>query len=110
MRLPLAMLFTLAFFPLTLTAASSNGRSSAVSEGFSPHDLSGVWTGAQEADTFSIGDLLLTSRAAEKFHSVKQGYIPHSSALSNGSNSSFAANAGILLYVQSTMWNWRGYV
>ncbi len=82
-RLPLAMLFTLAFFPLRLAVASSNRRSSAASEGFSPRDLSGVWSGAQEADTFSNRDLPLTPWAAERFRSVKPGYGPHASALSN---------------------------
>lgn len=81
--LPLAILLTLGFFPFDLTAASSPRRSSAAFRQFSPRDLSGVWSGVQEADTFSGGDLPLKPWAAEKFRSVKPGYGPHASALSN---------------------------
>lgn len=45
-------------------------------------DLSGVWSGREDADTFSPKDPPLQPWAEAKFTSVKPGYGPHASALS----------------------------
>jgi hypothetical protein len=45
-------------------------------------DLSGVWSGKQNADTFSANEPPLQAWAEAKFKSVKPGYGPHASALS----------------------------
>jgi hypothetical protein len=45
-------------------------------------DLSGVWSGRQNADTFSPNEPPLQAWAEAKFKSVKPGYGPHASALS----------------------------
>jgi hypothetical protein len=46
-------------------------------------DLFGVWSGRENADTFSPKDPPLQAWAEAKFRSVKPGYGPHASALSD---------------------------
>ncbi len=83
-RLRFAMVSAaLAFFLLPSVAASKDGRPAKTTSGFSARDLSGVWVGNEDADTFSTGELPLKPWAAEKFRTVKPGYGPHASALSN---------------------------
>jgi hypothetical protein len=45
-------------------------------------NLSGVWSGRQNSDTFTPNDTPLQAWAEAKFKSVKPGYGPHASALS----------------------------
>ena len=46
-------------------------------------DFSGIWSGRESADTFSTKDPPMQPWAEVKFQSVKPGYGPHASALSD---------------------------
>ena len=69
--------------PFMLTGASSDLGEPERSSVSSTRDLSGIWSGDQNADTFSAIDPPLTPWAEAKFRSVKPGYGPHASALSD---------------------------
>jgi len=82
MRLVLATCLALAFSPRSAFEASADGRVSKVPQQ-SERDLSGVWSGSPNADTFNQADPLLTTWAEDKFKAIKPGYGPHASALSD---------------------------
>jgi hypothetical protein len=67
-----------------LVSAQTTGRTTAAEArvSASSRELSGVWSGGQ-ADTFSPNDPPLQAWAEAKFRSVKPGYGPHASALSD---------------------------
>lgn len=82
LSLALAALLTPAFSaPLTSARPASEGASKPQQE--PGRDLSGIWSGSQNADTFSPGDPPLTPWGQQKFKTVKPGYGPHASALSD---------------------------
>jgi hypothetical protein len=83
LRLSFAVLTALVLAPLILTAASRDVGPAKRSAASSIRDLSGIWSGDQSADTFSPTDPPLTPWAEAKFRSVKPGYGPHASALSD---------------------------
>jgi hypothetical protein len=68
-----------------LVSAQTTGRTTAAEArvSASSRELSGVWSGRQNADTFSPNDPPLQAWAEAKFRSVKPGYGPHASALSD---------------------------
>lgn len=83
LRHSVAGLIALVFAPCVLFAASSDvGRPGSSAVSF-PRDLTGIWSGNQNADTFSQADPPLTAWAEQKFKTVKPGYGPHASALSD---------------------------
>lgn len=69
--------------PLILAAASRDVGPPKSSAGHSARDLAGVWPGDSNADTFSPVDPPLTPWAETKFRSVRPGYGPHATALSD---------------------------
>jgi hypothetical protein len=77
----LGIAFALSAF--LLAASSVNGQGQAPPPASYAHDLSGLWSGYQEVDTFSSTAPPLTPWAEEKFKTVKPGYGPHASALSD---------------------------
>jgi hypothetical protein len=83
LRFSLLVWTVLVFASFMLTAASSDVGAPERSSVSSIRDLSGIWSGDQNADTFSPSDPPLTPWAEEKFRSVKPGYGPHASALSD---------------------------
>ena len=62
--------------------AQTPHRTTAAETRISVRDLSGVWSGRENADTFTPEDPPLQPWAEAKFRSVKPGYGPHASALS----------------------------
>jgi hypothetical protein len=83
LRFSLLVWTVLVLAPFILTAASSDVEAPERSSVSSLRDLSGIWSGDQNADTFSPSDPPLTPWAEEKFRSVKPGYGPHASARSD---------------------------
>ncbi len=82
-RLGSAVLVALTVCALSAIRISNGARQRQRLAEMSPHDLSGIWSGNQDADTFNRNDPPLTAWAEGKFRSVKPGYGPHASALSD---------------------------
>jgi len=81
MRCGLTLWATLAFALLGFTeAAGQTAEGGAGAAG--PPDFSGVWSAKQNTDTFGASGPSLQAWAEAKFKTVKPGYGPHATALS----------------------------
>lgn len=82
-RLGFAVLIVPILSTFLATELSGSGQVKKPPVGSSQHNLSGIWSGNQDADTFSQSNPPMKPWAEEKFETVKPGYGPHASALSD---------------------------